>query len=90
MTDITKTGEMKMNKLATITISGGFHNSQQINIRLPLRTWAQIMQGMDKMAALSPSQEKRINKHFCGIPGCLCGGASRAEWRISSHSVVPA
>tara|TARA_R110000868_G_scaffold189775_3_gene433331 strand:+ start:1921 stop:2151 length:231 start_codon:yes stop_codon:yes gene_type:complete len=43
-----------------ITLSGGFHNSSDINLRL-------------KNNELSEGQYKRLNKHMCGVQKCICG-----------------
>lgn len=67
----------------TITLEGGFHNSKATtvtinipNIDLPLEGF----QGRDiDELYISESQIKRLNRHFCGISGCKCGGYLRAE-----------
>ena len=47
-------------KTQTITLSGGFHNSPNIDLRV-------------KNNALSIGQYKRLDKHMCGIKDCICG-----------------
>ena len=43
-----------------ITLSGGFHNAGEINLRV-------------KNNALSEGQYKRLRNHMCGIKECVCG-----------------
>ena len=43
-----------------ITLSGGFHNASDINLRL-------------KNDELSEGQYKRLRNHMCGIKECVCG-----------------
>jgi hypothetical protein len=43
-----------------ITLSGGFHNSSPIDLRL-------------KNNELSIGQYKRLDKHMCGVDKCICG-----------------
>ena len=47
-------------KTQKITLSGGFHNSRPINLRV-------------KDGALSVGQYKRLDNHMCGIKKCVCG-----------------
>jgi hypothetical protein len=43
-----------------ITLSGGFHNSAPIDLRI-------------KNNELSAGQYKRLRKHMCGVDKCICG-----------------
>lgn len=43
-----------------ITLGGGFHNAPDIDLRV-------------KNNALSTGQYKRLDKHMCGVPKCICG-----------------
>ena len=43
-----------------ITLSGGFHNSSPIDLRI-------------KNNELSLGQYKRLSNHMCGIKECVCG-----------------
>lgn len=47
-------------KTQKITLSGGFHNVSDIEIRV-------------KNGALSIGQLNRLDKHMCGVPKCICG-----------------
>lgn len=61
-----------------IELSGGFHNSDAIRVRIadevgPIGRWSDLERW------LSLSQIARLERHFCGIAGCTCGGPRRAE-----------
>jgi hypothetical protein len=58
------------NKTATITYSGGFHNCEPISLRVKIAG--------GRIGKLSEGQERKLANHFCGIPGCTCGGVYRA------------
>lgn len=72
--------------MARIEVSGGFHDADPIMVRIPLRVWASQM---SYLSMLSDGQRKRVQKHFCGIPSCTCGGAARATWTLVSHNLIP-
>jgi hypothetical protein len=64
-----------------VTISGGFHNSPPMTLHI---TGGRI----------SPYQYRKIDRHMCGIRGCVCGwrgfdlsGMARDEFL---HSVANA
>ena len=48
-----------------VTVSGGFHNAREINIRAKVDPRGGIK--------LSEGQAKRLGNHMCGIKGCICG-----------------
>ena len=73
-----------------IELGGGFHNSPAVVIRVSERDWASAIQSGEKMSALSDGQAKRLQRHFCGIASCTCGGARRADWSVLSHYLTPA
>ena len=64
-------------------LSGGFHLAAPIRIRVLTDLWG--LRDEDIPAALdqwlSPYQRRRLERHFCGIPGCACGSWHRAEIR---------
>ena len=66
-----------------LELSGGFHRSGRIRVRLLTDLWG--LRPEDIPAALdhwlSPYQRRRLERHFCGIPGCACGSWHRAEIR---------
>lgn len=69
---------MKQKKTTKVTLSGGFHNVGAIPVRIP----AEKMKNVDEqqygvLDLLTPYQWKRVQKHFCGIEDCCCGGAYR-------------
>ena len=68
----------------TFELSGGFHSSGRIRVRL--LTDLGGLRHEDIPAALdqwlTPYQRRRLERHFCGIPGCACGSWHRAEIRV--------
>lgn len=48
-----------------VTVSGGFHNAGEINIRAKVDPRGGIK--------LSDGQAKRLGNHMCGMKGCICG-----------------
>jgi len=67
----------------SITFFNGFHRSSDMTIR------ARVEHGV---AEISEGQYRRLQRHFCGIASCGCGGARRANvslpdgWRLGSVS----
>jgi len=57
-----------------VRFGGGFHNSADKIINIKIN---QIGEGF-----LSEYQRKSLDRHFCGIPNCLCGGLYRADFEI--------
>lgn len=65
-----------------ITLSGGFHNCSPINIYLPTLVADSLKKGEISITdyhVLTRSQRQKLDRHFCGIPGCKCGGVARAS-----------
>lgn len=60
--------------MKTITISGGFHARREMTVR------AQEENGA---ISLSVYQLHRIDRHMCGIKGCICG---MRGWEITGAS----
>jgi hypothetical protein len=54
-----------MTKTTTITVSGGFHNADEITLRAQIDPRGGIK--------LSEGQAKRLGDHMCGVKGCICG-----------------
>ena len=46
-----------------------FHNSPSINLVISGKE-------LEGMYVITASQQKRIEKHFCGITGCRCAGGA--------------
>ena len=72
---------VQMASLSTdFELSGGFHSAAPIRIRVLTNLWG--LRPEDIPAALdhwlSPYQRRRLERHFCGIPGCACGSWHRA------------
>lgn len=67
-------------KTTKITFFGGFHNSNAITIRVSNETANDIREGFYPLSeCLTSYQLRRLNRHFCGVKGCTCGGVMRAE-----------
>jgi len=65
-----------------ITLRGGFHNAGDIKIVLPAGVVSDLEKGKIGITdewVLSKYQRRRLDRHFCGIEGCKCGGVARAE-----------
>lgn len=64
----------------TITLSGGFHNSPEIRIRVNETIYRMYSIGMIEFPRmLSDYQKRKLERHFCGIKGCTCGSYMRAN-----------
>lgn len=61
-------------KKVKLTLHGGFHNVDPINVHISARDYATLAD------VLSDTQLARVNRHFCGVEGCTCGGILRASW----------
>lgn len=65
-----------------VTLSGGFHNSTPINILMPEKVAEDLKNGKVSLTdyhVLTRAQRIKLDRHFCGIKDCMCGGVSRAE-----------
>ena len=67
----------KNQKKIRIYVEGGFHNSPQTYVLVD----PNILKSLGRYA-LTPLQMRRLDRHFCGINSCLCGGVERATWSI--------
>ena len=73
-----------MKKTYKVTFFGGFHNSSSININATAQQLDELNEGFYSLSEiLTPNQYKRLNNHFCGVRGCLCGGVIRAKWETA-------
>ena len=77
----TEEEECEMASLSTVfELSGGFHMAGPIRIRVLTDLWGlraeDIPTALDQW--LTPYQRRRLERHFCGIPGCACGSWHRA------------
>ena len=62
-----------------VTFYGGFHNCGAIRVRVNDEQYNDLKGGVYTLdEVLSPYQMERLNKHFCGVDGCTCGGVIRA------------
>lgn len=63
-----------------ITLSGGFHNSEEVSILLSDAKYKDLKEGVSNIQeVLTPYQFKKLDHHFCGIKGCTCGSFMRAK-----------
>lgn len=63
-----------------VTFSGGFHNCGAVRIRVNDEQYNDIKEGFYPLGEiLSGYQITRLNRHFCGVRGCTCGGVLRAD-----------
>jgi hypothetical protein len=72
-------------KRIKIKFDGGFHNSSPMVISVPLYFYA----ANRYPHYLSLRQKRKLQKHFCGIKSCTCGGAARAEKEELNYRLVP-
>lgn len=66
-----------------VKFSGGFHNCPAIRVRVTERQYAELKEGFYSLEqVLSACQMKRLDRHFCGMKDCCCGGACRADMEL--------
>lgn len=64
-------------KKIKLTLHGGFHNADAVNVHISARDYECLRDHVATLAdVLSDSQLARMNRHFCGVEGCTCGGVS--------------
>ena len=74
-----------MNARIRLMLEGGFHNSEAIAvvIKAPERAIEMAAKGEYLKGLIndyaSAGQLKKLDKHFCGMEGCRCGGWLRAR-----------
>lgn len=62
-----------------VTFYGGFHNAGSIRVRVNDEQYNDVKEGFCPLdEILSEGQMNRLNRHFCGVKGCTCGGVMRA------------
>lgn len=64
----------KTTKTAIVTYSGGYHDSPEIHLRVCV-----VERNGYRIGILSDGQVRKLDRHFCGISDCTCGGSSRAD-----------
>ena len=68
-----------------ITLYGGFHNVNDVDVEVTESQYEDIREGLSPLTdILTDSQIKRLDKHFCGVSDCKCGGVARAKVKIFS------
>lgn len=67
-------------KQIQLKLSGGFHNVAPIYENVSEDAYCDFENELANLSEIfSEEQRERLNRHFCGIPGCTCGGFLRAE-----------
>jgi len=66
-----------MTKTIAIEFTGGFHGYNTAKILAKVED-----KGTYLGAYVTDSQARRLNRIFCGIATCICGGVSRAEMSL--------
>lgn len=72
-------------KTFRVQLEGGFHNVAPIVLRVRSRFVYTEEDGTRHLVdgwVPTESQHRRLEKHFCGIPSCICGGVSRATAEV--------
>ena len=68
--------------MKTLTFYGGFHNVGDIRIRVTEEQYNALKEEDGSCYflsdILSKYQMRRLNKHFCGMDDCECGGVINA------------
>lgn len=67
-------------KTVKITLFGGFHNSDAINAIIRQSDLEDLKTNNIAIEDALSRQLEHLNRHFCGIKGCSCGGVNRASW----------
>lgn len=69
--------------MKTIELSGGFHWSPAVRIRVKDAAVADMQHGLCELSdILTKYQKTKLERHFCGIKGCYCGSYRRADIEI--------
>lgn len=68
-----------MSKTINVAFTGGFHDHNEITIRATIRD-----KGTYLGAYISDGQVKKLQREFCGMASCQCGGVYRADMSVPS------
>jgi hypothetical protein len=66
-----------MSKTLTVEFSGGFHAYQTATVRAKIED-----RGAYLRAVVSVDQLRRLQRKFCGMRDCMCGGTYRADMSV--------
>lgn len=65
--------------MKTIKLYGGYHNAPETKVRISDNAYCDLKNGNSTLSeVLTQSQQKRLDRHFCGLNGCKCGSFMRA------------
>jgi hypothetical protein len=71
-------------KTTLVSIWGGFHNANEIKLRVPAARVpaerAETASWIEEPGILTDSQLKRLHRHMCGIRGCQCSLDHGSKW----------
>lgn len=68
-------------KKIKLTLQGGFHNANPVNVQIAASDYECLRDHEATLAdVLTETQLTRMQRHFCGVEGCSCGGVLRASW----------
>lgn len=69
--------------MKTLILKGGFHNAPEIKIRVNDKAVESYQRGEVALYdILTPYQDTKLRRHFCGTQNCYCGSYTRAEIEI--------
>ena len=69
---------MKMRTIKLPEPSRNFHLRADLTIRVPegnIQRYSDYGEEPHDIAHLTVSQTKRIDRHYCGLSGCMCGAS---------------
>ena len=78
---------MKITLGSFVTLSGGFHNSPKIRVRIKKGFTMDALHTGELYDALSDGQVKKLERHFCGIKGCECGSWVKAQIEFNLEEI---
>lgn len=77
-------------KKIKLSLWGGFHNVSPINVEISASDYETLRDHVATVdEVLRDTQLKQVQRHFCDVQECSCGGVRRAYWRrvrTSNHT----
>lgn len=63
-----------------LALDGGFHNSPRTTVWVKQMDYEDYQLGRISFRnCLTLNQQRRLDRHFCGVKNCTCGGLDRAN-----------